>query len=431
MSRNAWFAGSIVGFGLAFWSARDGAAQVPPPPAPGIDAPAPGVGLGLDRLSRRMSEAIRDLGEDITASMGQSPNGQFLARDAQELERAAGEWYASARNATDPYQLRRSFSGVDTSWHRLRDQLAAPGVAPPAVADEIRRVEQADAAIHQALNVNAYPPNIEAAPAPPSGLDETRRLAYSLAQRGEGLASTVQSSYGGNPGSANLVNDSAQVAQLADAFYESLNNPASPPQPEEVRQNFAQIIQRSNGLGISLDQNLMPPPVRTAWDAYTTVHNLLRANLNLVNATIDGLPPADAPIPANVPVGIPYNPNPTAQVGQWAEQLDRQVDELLANFAPTAGVVPEGREMLVDMTRLRDHTRDFRRDVAQGLDPTRLAYEFRDCDADWQRLARRVNRIARGRTGPNIQRGQQIGQTCEQIHRALGMPGYAPTIQPF
>ena len=58
----------------------------------------------------------------------------------------------------------------------------------------------------------------------------------------------------------------------------------------------------------------------------------------------------------------------------------------------------------------------------------KLYYGFRDVDALWQRLARRVNRVARGRMGPNIQQVQRIGATCEQIHRVLGMPGYPPVL---
>jgi hypothetical protein len=415
MGRKSWIVGCL-GFGLALGSAQVGVGQGLLPPAPGAD---------LEQISRRMAEAVRDLVEDIGNSMGQAPNGQFVLRDAQELQRATGEWYASLRGTRDPYQIRRSYSGIDVSWHRLQGQLAAPGFATPAVAEEVRRVERADAAIHQALNLNTYPPNFEGAVAP-TGLDETRRLAYTLAQGGERLASTIQATYGADPNSAPLVNESADLARMVDGFYDSLNDPANPLQREAVQQAFAAIIQKSNAFGVSLGTVAMPPPVRSAWDGYTTVHNLLRGNLGLANASIGVVPP-----PQNAPVGLADAANPAAQIGPWADGLDRQVDELFANFAPTAPAVPEGREMLGDLERLRNDVRNFRGDVARGLDPGRLAYEFRDVDADWQRLARRVNRIGRGRTGPNVQRLQQIGQTCEQIHRVLGMPGYPPVIQPY
>ena len=416
MNRKAWALAWLSGFGLVVGLERAGRAQGLLPQAPGVNLP---------QVSRRMAEALRDLVEDVSAAAFQSPSGQFLARDCKELQRAAGEWFDTTRGTNDPYQLRRSYSGIDVAWHRLRDQLAAPGVANQAIADEIRRVDQADATIHQALNLNAYPPNLEGQAGAPTGLDETRRLAYGMAQRGEALASMVQGIYGPIPGTAPLINDAAEVARLADAFSDSLNNPNAIPSLDRALQAFVPLFQKSAGLGVNLDRYQMPPNVRSAWLAYATALNMTRDNLKATSASVNPLPSP------NAPVGFPYNSNPAPQVTRWAEELDRQVDELIANFAPTAPVVPEGRDMLGEMMRLRDDVRNFRGDAARGLDPARLAFEFREVDADWQRLARRVNRIAKGRTGPNIQRVQQIGQTCEQIHQVLAMPGYPPVIQPY
>jgi hypothetical protein len=209
-----------------------------------------------------------------------------------------------------------------------------------------------------------------------------------------------------------------------------MNNQGVAQQRDEVRLNFSQIIQRSNGLGISMSAIGMPPRVKTAWDAYTAVHNLIRMNLGLTAPTPNGLPDPNQGVVGNPNLGgagVPYVANQTAPVAQWADQLDRQVDDLLANFGPMAQGVPEGQEMIQEIERLRNDVRNFRGDASQGLEPNRLAYEFREVDADWQRLGRHFARVGRGRTGPALQRVQQIGQTCEQIHRVLGMPGYPPS----
>ena len=407
-----------AGFALTIGSARPADAQ-------GLIAPSPGA--DLERISRRMADAFRDLSEDVSSGLGQTQFGQHLLRDVQELQQANGAWYAAIRDTNNPYQIRRSYSGIDTSWHRLRSQLASQVGANQAIADEIRRVDEADKQVHQALGLNAYPGGFDGQAAP-TGLDEVKRLAYALAQRGEALASLIQADYGPNPVFANLVNDAAQVAQLVDTYYDNLNNPANAQQPDFARQSFAQIIQRSNNLGMTLGTSgVMPPRISSAWDSYTSVHNLIRVNLGLTNQTSDGLPPQNV----NVTIGIPINPNPTNQVVQWSVDLDRQVDELLADFTPNVQSVPEGREMLIEMGRLRDHIHEFRRDASQGFDPGRLAFEFREVDTAWLRLSRRFDRVARGRSGPNIQRVQQMGQTCEQIHRVLGMPGFAPVYQGY
>jgi len=388
----------------------------------GLYPPAPGANLA--QVSRQMAEALRGLTQNVEVSLGRTPGGEHLVRDCEELRRSTGEWHESTRGINDPYQLRRSYSGIDLAWHRLRGRLNQPGLNNPAILEEIRHAERADAEIHQALNLNAYPPNLDGA-APPTGQDEARRLAYSMAQRGEALAAMVQSIYGPDPGAAALVNDSGEVARMADGFSDGLGNGANLPPIEQARQSFEPLFVRSVALGRTLDRYQMPPNLRSNWLAYATALNLCRDHLGMTNLTPDSVPQPTGP------AAFSYNPNPAPQVAQWADGLDRQVDELIANFGPTAQVVPEGRDMLGEMERLRDRVRHFREVAAQGNPPGRLAHEFREVDESWQRLARRVNRIARGRNGPNIQRVQQIGQTCEQIHQVLGMPGYSPVINPY
>jgi hypothetical protein len=409
MNRRVW----LLGFALCVATDQAGRAQFPPP-VPQYNPLPSGVDLG--QVSRRMAEALRDLVEDLTAA------GHPAANDCRELQAAAGEWFESTRSTNDPYQLRRTYAGIDLGWHRLRDQLSAPGAANPAILDEIRRVDQADAAIHQALNLNTVPPNLEGRGGAPAGIDEIRRLAYTLAQRGEALSAMARQVYPFNTPSGFLANDSIEIANLADAFSDALNGPNGPPPIEQAQQMFLNLLQKSIGFGVNLGRFPIPPPVRATWDNYTSVLNLARDNLRLKNVDPNLL---------GGPVGNGYNPNPAGQVTQWADRLDRQVDELIANFAPTVGVVPEGRDMLNEMVRLRDDVRNFRRNAARGADPGHLAFDFRAVDADWQRLARRFNRVARGRTGPNIRRVQEIGETCAQIHQVLGMPGFAPIIQPY
>ena len=437
----------VVGLGVLVGSSREGVGQevVPPPPAPppgsgqAAFAPRPNQGFGvggpppvvnLEELSRRMTGAIDGLSDDLAAGPGLAPRGTYLERDARELRQAADDWFTAPRGANDPGQLRRSYAGIDVSWHRLRGQLGAPGLATPAVVEEIRRVDDADAQLHRALGMNDYPANFDGPAAAPTGLDETRRLAYALAQRGEALAATVQTIDGQDPTLAPLVRDAGQIAQVADAFHDALGDPNQAGQPDFARNTFAQIVQRSNGFGVNLATTPMPPALQAAWNGYTSAHNLLRVNLGLTANTPNGLPPGFDPAGAQGQyqgqVGIPYVANPVAPIAGWANQLDGQVDELIAHFAPTVNVVPEGGQMFEDMRRLRGAAIDFRRDAAQGLDQGRLAFEFREVDEHWRRLARRFDRIGRGRTGPNIQRVQEIGRTCDQIHRVLGMPGFAP-----
>jgi hypothetical protein len=155
--------------------------------------------------------------------------------------------------------------------------------------------------------------------------------------------------------------------------------------------------------------------MREAWRSYKSVEVLIRKVLRL-------------PIHAQDLAGTALAASGLSPLPDLAKVLVEQVDEFLRDFRATARDVPDGSLILADAERLRNGAADFQKDVAGGLDPGRLAFEFREVDASWQRLARRTNRVAQGRTGPNIQQVERIGQTCATLHRLLGLPGYPPTV---
>src|SRR5205085_3127814 len=143
--------------------------------------------------------------------------------------------------------------------------------------------------------------------------------------------------------------------------------------------------------------------IRTYGDSESFFHNLSVEVLIHQNLGLQSPQPA-VPIPLAPPAG--GGPSPIVGL---ADQLVMQTNAFLQVFSQTAATVPEGGLFLDDAQRLQAAAANFRQDAMQGLDPGRLAYEFRDVDACWQRLARRTNRMARGRTGPNIEQVQRIG----------------------
>lgn len=423
---------SLVGFGLVLGLAAPSSAQNPV---------LLGPGPGLERLARRMADAVRDLADDIATIPNLNAPYAYLEPDTRELQAAAGAWYATVQATSDPYQLRQSYANIDVAWHRLRGQIGTAGLVDPATLQEVRRVEEVDAQVHQALGLNDYPttnPGGIGVPPPivgtgPIGLtsdpNDARRLAYTVAQRAEALVNSIRVEAGVNPALNGQYAGVNQLAQAVDGYYDAFNNPAVIGQPNFAQVNYAPIVRQANTLGIALEAAGMTPGLRSAWNSFTASHNLLRSNLNLAYPTADGFPPAGGQVPT-LGYGVPAVPSSTAAVG-WAAELDRQVNDLLVHFVPTVRVVPEGRFMLADMERIKQAVTVFRQEAARGASLGQLSAVFGEVDVHWQRLARRVDRIGRGRTGPNIQRIAEIGQTCQQIHQALGMPGYAPTFGPL
>src|SRR4051794_29266371 len=200
--------------GLALLASQAALAQVVPPPTPG---PSARPLADLNNLTHRMAERVRHLGEDIGSDLGRTPQGRHLLEDLRELAVSVDEFHESLHDTRDPYRLRQAYTGIDQTWHHLKWQLTQPGVASPAVDRAAGRVDEIDAAIHQAMGLRAYAPAYgpppPGAPAVAVELVEARRLAVALEQRAQALAAVVQADMAGVPGSNRLARDAARLAQ--------------------------------------------------------------------------------------------------------------------------------------------------------------------------------------------------------------------------
>lgn len=134
-----------------------------------------------------------------------------------------------------------------------------------------------------------------------------------------------------------------------------------------------------------------------------------------------GLPAPGAPdagVRRASPVPAPVVDDSRAALLGWADRLAGQSDAFYRNFAPTAGAVPQGGAMLYEASNLRAAAFRLRQAVAAGADPEQVRFAAEQADGWWRRLAARVQAVARGRTGPNIQLVMDMGATCEQVRLA-------------
>ena len=386
---------------------------------------APGVGLGqgpprgappaeLDRLAAALADRVRHLGEDIATEFRRDPAAPHLIEDTQELAQAVDEFRAALRT---PGQAGTGFAGIDSTWQHLRGQLTRPGLGSDPVARAMNRVEEVMGPLRQGLGMNPPPPAYYGGGPAPAGVADVRRLAHALVGRAQGLAGAIQVGMVGNPSQGALLADAGQLVQLADGFHDAID--ANQP-PDVVAQAFTPVAAVADRIGQFAGSGQAPPGVQQAWQGVAAVEGLIRQNLGI-----------NTPGPAVPTVLIaPPGGGPPPLVG-LAGQLVEQVNAYVATFATTARHEPEGLAALADAQRLLAAAAEYRQVAARGLPPNQLAYEFRDVDAHWQRLARRAARIARGRNGPYIQQVRAIGGTCEQIHQALGMIGSPPALGEF
>lgn len=119
-----------------------------------------------------------------------------------------------------------------------------------------------------------------------------------------------------------------------------------------------------------------------------------------------------------------YEPGLDAQrqVQELSDSLFGQTDSYIRDFAPTADVVPEGPQFLVEAEALNAVAARFRDLAAGGSGPGRLTAELGNVEAMYGPLVVRTDRIAQGRTGPNIERVHAMGDTIQQLRQLLPLP---------
>ena len=378
--------------GLLLGLARSGPAQIPPPP-------------NLPGLVQAMGEQVRRLGEEIRQHADQVPGGAHLLEDTGELRESLGEFRGQTAAGGDLFRARQAYSGVDGSWHHLRGMLARLGPTFPDIEQAAARVDAVDGQLHAALGLNPPPPAYYAAAPPAAGVVDVRRLAHALVDRSQELAAVIPVDLANSPDAGPLAQVAIDLAGAADRFHDTLDG-GQPPAAVGVA--YGPVIALIDRLAPALAAG--PPRVQQVWQRVAGVDAQIRQGLGL------GAPAIAAP------AAPPLQP--------LADQLLGQVDAFLRAFTPIVNDHPANPGILAEAQRLRAEAADFRRDVARGLDAGRLAYEYRDVDATWQRMWRRIERASRGRNGPVIELAREIGPTCAQIHQALGLPGYSPTFAP-
>lgn len=151
----------------------------------------------------------------------------------------------------------------------------------------------------------------------------------------------------------------------------------------------------------------VPPPPGPGWlDPYAPAPPPIRGYTSYR--------PGFEPLPRPAPIGRRGN-----MLLQVSGQLVAEVDDFLAAFATTAHVVPQGRQMQTDANRLLDAAVELDLALRRGVDPRRLESLAREVDRHSNRLINRVDRVARGRIGPNIAQVYRIGAIAEDLRRAV------------
>ncbi|RUL88286.1 hypothetical protein [Tautonia sociabilis] len=131
---------------------------------------------------------------------------------------------------------------------------------------------------------------------------------------------------------------------------------------------------------------------------------------------IGAVPPAAGVYPLVLGPGLGGGcvPGASPVIGA-VDTLIGQVAAFLQVFGPTVRCVPQGERIYADALALYESSLAFRQAALAGAPPCDLRRLHAAMEASCGRLVNRVNCIARGRTGPNIEQVRLIGALCRQI----------------
>lgn len=407
---------------------RAGLGQFTPPPPNPPD---------VNRLIHEMAARVRDLGEDIASDLGTTPQGPHLIEDTRELAEAVDQAHEALHNQPDPATVQRAYAGIDQTWHHLAVQLAQPGIATPSVSEAAMRVAALDVQIHRVLGL--VPPGGGPPRAVPANLGA---LVHELARRVRHLREDIAIDLQTTPQGRHLIEDTDELARAVAQFHEALDNGGD---YNLLLQSYAGIDQAWHHLQEQFARPGIATPAVGRAAAHVAeldaqIHQALGFEVGApIVIVVQGpgpgpgpVPPPIQPVPVPPPTPRPYVVmRPAAPVGPppvlgLADRLVAETDAFLQVFGPTARIVPQGGQFLADAEALRAAAADFRATIAQAGDPARLAGDFEALQGLWGRMQARVDMIARGRTGPNIQQIEKIGAIIGEMRRQLAGPVPGP-----
>ena len=360
--------------------------------------------VDFGRMSARLEERTRFLVEEIAAEMGTTADGRHLLEDAEAVADAAGRLNRSSRDSRDPRGPAAAFNQFDASWRHLRSLLEGRRL-PPSVGRAAERVDETAGALYDVLGPRVAPP-AGAIPVGPSygefgdyggPVQSPDALIWEAQQRAEALASAIHSEMADPLLTQQAAQLAAQISRLGQGFARDPGLGIDPRALDPIASVSEPIARR-------FASGRVPSEVTRAWDSYAYSEMMLRQQLGAGASGLDRRQSARPSFGTMSPAAL-----------ELTDRLAGRLDEFLQVFSPTVRVVPEGEAFLAEAQALRNAVEEFREAARAGAGPRALAEPFGAMQDLAARLNRRVDRVGRGRSGPNIEALRQVGAMVSEL----------------
>ncbi len=338
------------------------------------------------------------------------PQGQQLTQNAQEFAQSVDEFRQSLHDNPDPPGSVRRMPGSRRPGNTCRGSSRAR--RPPRPWPRRPR--------SRGWTPRSVRPSGNAPPAgfsdggagPERGSAETQRLAHALVDRADGVVAAIQTDlWAGTRTGPPLASGTPGLARWpTPSTTPSTSNqrPGRGLRPSAPSMCFADRVERSIPT-----MNQVPP----------------RGTGRLAGVRLGRGPDPPEPRPPLAPARPPGPLAPPPAEGRrrssaWPTNSSSRSTAFVQASARRRAV-PEGGSCSTTPSGSRPPPADSGRTRGK-LAPNQLAFEFRDVDAVWQRLARRIDRIARGRTGPNIQQVPGSARSANSSTASSACPATRP-----
>lgn len=381
---------------------------------------SPGPGITARDLTAQLFQETRRLVDDVNYELAGTSQGYQAGAQVVALAEMVEDCHQLAwRYPGDSAKVRTAVLRLEPALRALQATLHNPPGAAPTACRGLFRINRLYGDLRQLTGVDRGPGIGPGIPLPPGigGPSPARQAAQQLADDITQTQLQLQASGLANYNPYNRVaRDLVSLGATVQEVVGMIDQRIPPTVVLGELQNVQARADRIEGV-LRNDPNL-PPAVGQCWGQVLRDLGRLAAIVGnipdpgrppLIPTTII-VPPIVQPPPVVPPLPPAYG-GPLALLDDWLGALDQLIAVQQANVT----AVPQGFQVLGDARELRSSLGRLRQRVGAGVPPPGFQGAFREVERDYGRLRQRIDRIAGGRSGPNIDLVRSMQGILEQI----------------
>jgi hypothetical protein len=391
---------------------------------------APGAALDPSYLPALVDSLVaesRRLVDEVNYEYAGSYPGQQVITRAVALGQSAeqvGE--ALGRSGPQSSRFQRALAGLDAAIGGMQNAIGSAGGYGQATSRTMRRIDRLSSDIRvlaAAPGGGYYPPPVA------TGIDRA-----TLARIASGVEADVNQAVGElyNAGYARNYPYDRAVRELETIGYgvqgvQSMVDAQAP--DDQLRQGVKDARSRAGQVDIYVRTAASTAPAPPNFNLYWERAKQGLEGLGQVASggavTPGPLPPIRPPVlppvlpPIQPPILPPIYPPAGSGPIDLIDQMGGELNAFLGQIQATINAVPEGFQFQREGRALQGSLSGLRQRLAAGRSGPGVVQAYRQVEQDYRQLLGRVDRVSRGRPGPNNDRIRRMVPMLEQLRAQI------------